>query len=51
MDLPDPDNDITSLKKGKMHNQNKTKGGPCEPLQNEIYVNIEFVKHGISFKV
>ncbi|XP_066142350.1 sushi, von Willebrand factor type A, EGF and pentraxin domain-containing protein 1 [Euwallacea fornicatus] len=44
--LPDPDNDITSTKKPKTHNQNKTKSGPCETLQNEIYVNVEIVKQG-----
>ncbi|XP_050294789.1 uncharacterized protein LOC126734965 isoform X2 [Anthonomus grandis grandis] len=46
--LPDPDNDITSTKKPKAqkNHHNRTKGGPCEELQNEIYVNIEFVKHG-----
>ncbi|CAH1127522.1 unnamed protein product [Ceutorhynchus assimilis] len=43
--LPDPDNEITSTKKPKAHH-NKTRGGPCEPLQNEPFVNIEFVKHG-----
>ncbi|KAH1014446.1 hypothetical protein HUJ05_012309 [Dendroctonus ponderosae] len=43
-ELPDPDNDLTTKKPKGPHN--KTRGGPCEPLQEEIYVNIEFLKHG-----
>lgn len=43
--MPDPDNEIAPTKKPKNHH-NKTRGGPCEPLQNEPFVNIEFVKHG-----
>ncbi|XP_060533491.1 sushi, von Willebrand factor type A, EGF and pentraxin domain-containing protein 1 isoform X2 [Cylas formicarius] len=44
-DIPDPDNDITPTKKPKAKHRNGT-GGACDALQNEPFVNIEFVKHG-----
>ncbi|KAL1513275.1 hypothetical protein ABEB36_002702 [Hypothenemus hampei] len=44
--VPNPDQIMNGDKNSKTNsNTTKGRGGPCEPLQNEIYVNIEFMKH------
>ncbi|XP_076260368.1 hig-anchoring scaffold protein isoform X2 [Rhynchophorus ferrugineus] len=43
-DIPNPDSPTMTTKKPKQHN--KTRSGPCEPLQDEPFVNVEVVKQG-----